>query len=271
MNNDEQNEMRFVLLTQSILADKRLTHAEKLVLARMTGFEEFFEASSTTAEILGTTELVVQRAKRKLTKLGYIEELANTGRGKIYRADLWRLNKKVISDMTKKSYQTLQKSQTENKERINKTLKRDESVAEHGREDINELIELWEHETEIAIKGEANQRRQLYNLIKKHGLDGTKAIIRRVGKMRQAHDRYAPSILKPSDLVGKYSKLDRLLAWEEREKYKKPTPTPTLAFYRRMTPKQIEISDEERAEGMQKFKEAREKLGFTRGANNISE
>ena len=137
---------------------------------------------------------------------------------------------------------------------------------ERGRKDINELVDLWEVETNVAIKGDQNQRRQIYNLTRKHGVEGTQMLIRRVGKMKRACDRYAPSIMKPSDLVGKFSKLDRMLAWEERQRFTPKQPIPP-----RITPTKFEkheISDEERARISAQIKAARERLGFSRNSQS---
>ena len=271
----EQTEARYVMLTQAILGSKELTISDKLVLARISGFVRFFESNETTAKFLGIGERTIRTSKAHLLELGYIVEIANTGHGKIYAADLLRVAK--IADQTGKNCRSdRQNRPPENKYRINiEHTKRDESAAhgvensdkqERGRKDINELVELWEAETKITIKGDQNQRRQIYNLTRKYGVEGTQLLIKRVGKMKQACDRYAPSIMKPSDLVGKYSKLDRMLAWEERQRFTPKQPTPP-----RITPTKFEdeeISDEERARISAQIKAAREKLGFSR--NNQS-
>lgn len=235
---NEQKEMHFVILTQEIIESDQLNFAEKIILARITGFETFFEASSKTAEALHTSETIVQRAKRKLVKLGYIQEIGNTGRGKIYQANLWktqaRPDKNVTSDLTKLSYQTLQNCQTYNidinKDKVfigDESQKNvEKSKTEYGRADINELVDLWEKETGIDIKGQQNQRRQLYNLLKKYGSDATKTLVRRVGVASRSHDRFAPQIALPSDLVGKYGKLGKLQMWEKRNKFARPFGSP---------------------------------------------
>lgn len=265
-------EMRYVVLTQDILENKELGAIEKIILARITGFERFFEAPSTTAEILGISELVVQRAKRKLLALGYIEQIGDTGRGKIYRANLWksqsRCDEKVISDMTKKSHQILPKSHTENKERIKREYKRecekcdDVEKSEFGRADINELVTLWEKETGISIQGEQLQRRQLYNLTRKYGCERVKVLVRLVGDAIRSRDRFAPQIAKPSDLVGKYGKLEKLKMWNDRRKPQfTPAPPMAMASLKKQAPYKIDdISDEEHERVSEMFKEARQKL-----------
>ena len=295
--NDEM--VRFLVLPYDILSIKELNITDKFVLARISGFKRFFESSETTAEFLRLTKVQVERAKRKLAKLGYIIELENTGRGKVYRCqDLYLLaekidgechirpDKKVRSDMTKMSGLTLLKCKTENKERINreyiiKDYIGDENIAEcadetkkeeFGRADINELADLWEQETGFSIKGNKKERNQLYNLLRKYGSDATKTLVMRVGVVRRSDDQFKPQSASPSDLTGKYSKLNKLVMWEERQKVKsraeeqelKEHPMPS--YLRGGTPDYngafIPVSDEEHEKVSQMFKDFRETAPF---------
>lgn len=115
---------------------------------------------------------------------------------------------------------------------------RDENITpveNFGRTDINELVDLWQSETGISIKGQQNQRRQLYNLVRKNGFDETKQIIKRVGAAIKSGDQYAPRIATPSDLTGKFGKLPKLELWENLKKYSRKfgqgstTPAPSMA------------------------------------------
>lgn len=90
---------KFIVLRQEVLLDKNLNAVDKIVCARICSFDEYFESSEACAKVLGLSQVQVERAKRKLEKAGYIKCIANTGRGKRYRAKY---------DMTKLSYQTLQ-------------------------------------------------------------------------------------------------------------------------------------------------------------------
>ena len=279
----DQNEfeMRYVILTQNILQEKQLTSNEKLVLAHITGFDQFFESPKTTADFLNLTELIVQRAKRKLLALGYIEQIGDTGRGKIYRANLWktsrRCDQKVISDVTQKSHQMLLESATYNKDKnkdkvfIGKTNKKEPVENSYGRADINALVEMWESEVGISLKGNTNSRRQLYNLLRKHGAEKIKQIIRLAGKAAKSNDRFAPRIATPADLTGKFEKLSRLELWESRNQIARPfgnhqTPAPSVALaplseklpdYEGAFDEQ---SDEEREKVAEMMREARKKL-----------
>ena len=270
--NQENEFARFLVMPFDIMGLKDLNSTDKLVFARIAGFRRFFEGSQTTADFLGLSKIQVERAKRKLVKLGYVIEIADTGRGKIYRsADFYCIldrieqdDKNVRPDMTKMSDLMRQKCQTENKYRINIENNGAEAPNEQkfGREDINELVELWEAQTGITIKGQKQQRYALANLIKSRGYEATKALIMAVGDTRRVNDRFAPQIATPRELTGKYSKLERLLLWQERNKTARPFgPAPRILEYKEPEPEpEIERASHEQIEAM------RTKLGFKKGA-----
>ena len=265
--------VQYVILTQEILCDKQLNAIEKLILARITGFSEFFEASDKTAEFLGTTELVVQRAKRKLVKLGYIQEKANTGRGKVYEfcfESYIRPNKKVTSDITKKSHQTLQKSNTYNKNKINikyynKETPKNEAVensnkkVEYGNPKVNALMEIWDAEVGVVAKRDQANRRAAWLLINHEGFEGAQRVVSLIGQSIRKGDRYAPQIGSFRDLWGKYGKLDKLLVWAKRNDAIMQAEQPVYP-YTNHEDDDFEISDEEREKVLQQFKEQRKRL-----------
>lgn len=284
---DGKDENRFILLTQNILGDQSLTPCDKLVLARITGFTTFYESNATTAEFLGIGEDTVKKSKQKLEKLGYILLVADNGHGKKYAPNYNQIlgSGGESTRLPMKIYPAGDENlPAENKEKNKeKNKKGDESVAdgvenskkqEYGREDINDLVELWQAETGIDIKGQQNQRRQLYNLIRKYGSDGTKALVRRVGDAIRSGDRFAPQIATPSDLTGKYSKLAKLDMWEARRQNERPLgqgsapqdDRPIPEYLRGGIPDYngafIPVSDEEHARVSQMFKEARKTLPF---------
>ena len=88
--------------------------------------------------------------------------------------------------------------------------------------------------------------------------------------MKQQNDRFAPNISKLSDLTGKYSKLDKLEAWEQRQGSAEPTNYVAPPPYYRPADSDYngawrEISDEERAETRKIIENARKRLGFEKG------
>ena len=121
------------------------------------------------------------------------------------------------------------------------------------------------------IQGDKTQRRYAYNLIRKYGAEGAQELVERVAAMKRKNDRFAPNIAKLSDLMGKYSKLDKLEAWEQRQqaesKPNEPQYTPPPAYFR--TPDLSdygdawrEVPDEEHARISQQIKDARAKMPF---------
>ena len=106
---DQQQEARYVILTEDILGNPELSSNDKIVLARASGFTEFFESAEETGKFLGMDERTVRRSKQRLLELGYLIELRNTGHGKRYAADLHRTLQRsdsltgqiVLSDRTK--------------------------------------------------------------------------------------------------------------------------------------------------------------------------
>lgn len=237
----EQKPRHYVILTQDILSDRRLTLADKIVLARITGFESFFESAETTAEALGISERQVKRSKTALESLGYIHEIGNAGRGKIYAASIQEpANNGEIKGTNchprgaKLSPQTCQigtsdvpKWPTINKT-INKTITLDKSkgddesqepepeAQQFGSATINELLDDWQDATGFDHHSTRMERYAISGLLRQHGYEATKALISRVKAATCSNDRFAPQIAKPSQLRGKYSKLESLTLWERR-------------------------------------------------------
>lgn len=85
MGTEKNTNLNFLVLDQATLAQKELTDTDKIVYARINTFDVYDENAKDCAEFLGKTERVVQDSKRKLERLGFIECIKNTGRGKTYR------------------------------------------------------------------------------------------------------------------------------------------------------------------------------------------
>ena len=272
-------ENKYVILTQEILGSKDLTPVEKMVLARITGFKIFFESNEATAEFLDVNPDTVKKAKQKLEKLGYISVVSNNGHGKKYTFSLERIAtcRGKLSRQTGEippadggNYPPENKIENKLKNKVNAPSADDDSSKEYGRADINELIRNWSEQVH-DIQGDKTQRRYAYNLIRKYGAEGAQKLVERVAAMKRKNDRFAPNIAKLSDLMGKYSKLDKLEAWEQRQqaesKPNEPQYTPPPAYFR--TPDLSdygdawrEVPDEEHARISQQIKDARAKMPF---------
>ena len=226
-NNDQQQDaeqIRFVQITQDILENKELNSNEKIILARISGFDHFFESNERTAEKLGLTPRIVRDAKQKLRRLGLIQVIANTGHGLVYEFAAGRWTKKRPSDGRKSVHQVDENPSTykereyieSNKEKKTNKEKNGSEPQQFGNPDINALLDAWAEATGFDLKNQKMERYAMSGLIKSHGLEATRALVERVKRARRSDDRFAPQIAKPSQLRGKYSKLEALTLWEER-------------------------------------------------------
>lgn len=257
---------RWIVLTQDILGAKDINTTDKIVLAHISGFEQFYASNEATAEFLGLTPRTIQGVKQKLVRLGYIVVTKDTGRGKIYQLNVARLTKFCQPDsqnsvnQTDKILSPYNKKKNKDKVFIGENDKNEPVENSFGREDINELAELWERETGVSIKGQQTQRCQLYNLTRKYGIDKTRGIIKLAGRAAKSRDRYAPIIATPSELTGKFEKLSKLRLWYMRNKATQPANTTVAAIKREGADYNgawDDPGDAERARVREMFKQAR--------------
>ena len=147
MNADElQNELktvgvrkRYIVISEDILCDKNLTDTEKLVYARISAFEEYFESAEQCGEFLGKSERSVKDARRKLERLGYIVCIKNDGRGKTYAT---QTHEKSKPRHTKKCNSTTRKNVP-----IDKSLEERIEIKEKEKEKEKETAPVSEQET----------------------------------------------------------------------------------------------------------------------------
>lgn len=221
----DAEQIRFIQITQDILENKELNSNEKIILARISGFDHFFESNERTAEKLGLTPRIVRDAKQKLRKLGLINAIANTGHGLIYEFAAARWTQKRPADGRISVHQMDAKTSTyyereykrENIKKKTNKEKDDDQPQQFGNPDVNAMLDAWAEATGFDLKNQKMERYAMSGLIKQHGLDATKALINRVKRARRSDDQFAPQIAKPSQLRGKYSKLEALTLWEERQ------------------------------------------------------
>ena len=109
----------YAILTQQILADKQLTLSDKIVLARISGFDKYWESLDHCADFLGISPSQVSISRAKLEKLGYIKCIENTGRGKVYIFLLNRLGESKSQSLK------ISKSEFENLGTYNKDNNKD--------------------------------------------------------------------------------------------------------------------------------------------------
>lgn len=249
----EKRKFTGIWIPAEIWQDDSLPALAKMLYAEIASFGErgCWKKSEELMKPLNIGRACFQNLCRALRDGGYITEQRKFGRivrtitlgfssaqkthqcekQAVHQAE-WRADEQAVSQAVHKEY---------TKEYVSKET-RDKNVADDveksfGRADINELVEMWQNETGIDIKGQQNQRRQLYNLTRKYGLEKTKRIIEQVGKATRSGDRYAPLITTPSDLTGRFEKLSKLVMWHNRNQIARPfgnnqaiTPAPAMAM-----------------------------------------
>lgn len=225
----------YLLIPMPVMMNPELTLADKAVFGRAYGFDFLFESPTQTAAVLGISPSQVRVSKRKLEKMGLLTCVEENFFGKKYVARLANYTYPLSESDNppiKICQPPCQNLTTENKERLkteetivaqapedetdDEQLKEDESPKRYGNADINDILDLWEEATGFSHHSEKRERFAANNLLRKYGLEATKALIRRVEVARRSDDQFAPQIAKPSQLMGKYEKLTALKMWEER-------------------------------------------------------
>ena len=118
VGDEEQPRSKVLVINEEILGDKTLSLTEKFVYARICYFEEFFESAEATAEYLGIGVSAVKRAKRTLEDKGNIVCVKDSGRGKVYVADvnygIWKKNNGDVTNLSHQTYQNCNSRYTKN-------------------------------------------------------------------------------------------------------------------------------------------------------------
>lgn len=293
----DANKRKFtgVWIPAEIWQDEELPALAKMLYAEIASFGDrgCWKKSDELMKPLSVKRETFQKLCRALSERGYIIEKRSFGRivrttalGFYSSGGMIHQSKKQADEQAEWSTDEQSKKQAVHIEYSKNKVKNigdkspldDEKEAEkptsYGRDDINEIVDLWEQETGTSIKGDKNERRQVYNLIRKHGAERTKALVRAVGDIRRNGDRFAPQIATPRELTGKYSKLGRLEMWMERKSISRPfgtqekplTPCPDYALPPRDLPAYggaFEVqSDEEREKVARMMAEKRKTLPF---------
>ena len=284
------NERKFtgIWIPAEIWRDDSLSALAKMLYAEIASFGErgCWKKSEDLMSPLGIGRSSFQNLCRALRENGYITEKRKFGRivrtttlgfstaqkshqcekQAVHQAE-WQADEQAVSQAVHKEYR---------KEYVSKET-RDKNVAGHveksfGREDINALADLWQQETGFDIKGEQAQRRQLYNLVRKYGMEKTRRVIQLAGRAVKSNDRFAPSVTKPAELVGKYEKLSKLIMWQNRNNVARqfgnskivPAPVMATASIKRVVPDYggaFDVqSDEEREKVREIMRKTKERI-----------
>lgn len=215
---------KVIVIREDILSDERLTFAEKIIYARISAFENYFESAETCAELLKASVSTVQKAKAKLEKFGYITCIKNTGRGKVYRTNLdWLSDSQDLPIRLAKSANhnskicehSIDKEEIELDTNVSKAQSHDDEQKEHGNSDINEMFRLWQDAGLPAITARAQQsRRTIWNMLRNKAI-GAERLKHGIELAGEAYgEPYAPTVLNFEDLNRKLTALE---AWKQKQ------------------------------------------------------
>lgn len=240
---EQKPSQRFVVMKQSVILDENLTPTEKLIYARICTFDQFFEASQTTAELFGVKTDTVQKAKAKLEKLGYILCVKNTGRGKVYepvfdRPDPHESTQTVTncparpaqtSDSDPRIHAPIEKKEKRVINVSKETLAN--APDEFGNQNINEMLHLWQDAGLPAITSRVqSSRRTIWNMLRNKSI-GAERLKRGIELAGEAYgEPYAPTVFNFEDLNRKLTALE---AWKQKQAVlaEKPNPQPSSSSY----------------------------------------
>lgn len=280
----DAQERKWVMIPMSVMTDDRLTLADKVVFGRAFYFETFFESPGRTASVLGISENKVKISKRKLEQLGYLECIGNDGRGKKYIATLQQgrvseNDRQRIRICPSENQNLTPENKVEIKDEyssFNKLKEASEALdtdpeekpKQYGNAQVNELLADWLDATGFDYKNQKPERYAIAGLIRQHGYERTKTLVSLVSTAKRSGDQFAPQIAKPSQLRGKYSKLEALVMWDEKRKAKQQAEEAKTDWVkpeylkRAVLEPEYERSPEEDARITQMMKDCRKTMPF---------
>lgn len=259
---EQKTSERFIVLKRSVMLDKQLTPTDMKVYARICMFEEFFESSESTAEMIGVKPDTVKKSKAKLEKLGYIRCVRNTGRGKVYIPlyDEYQtstgMNDRRAQTCTSDGhvYTPIEKKE---KRILDTNVSRAKQPEEFGNSEINDMLRLWQDAGLPAITARVqSSRRTIWNMLRNKAI-GAERLKHGIELAGEAYgEPYAPTVLNFEDLNRKLTALE---AWEQKQavlaEQPKHQPSPSsysptysgeIAYERRPYDQRPSILDQEK-------------------------
>lgn len=242
-----------VWIPAEVMESDELEPLDKLVYGEIASFRECYGSNAWLAKRVKRSIRTVIDSVNKLVDLGFVERSDFNGRFRMLRCAVFR-----TADVQNFAQQTCEELHTENKveNKVENNNGEEPKKTEYGNHEVNALLELWEHETGLTANVAKANRLAAYNLIRKKGFDGAKAVVELVGRAIHSGDKYAPRIASFRDLQGQYEKLSKLEAWEARQN--PSTPGISMSFYERDSVEEREISDEDRAKTLAAMRKVRE-------------
>lgn len=157
------------------------------------------------------------------TPRGYIIEVSKNK--KWQKPDVTKTSHQKQSDVTKMGSDVTKMSHARDVTKMSHAIKRkslekerdstnvEGETPKYGKPEINKMFNFWQETVGYAVTGKRQANRNACNnLLKQHGVDKLKALVRGVAATGQ--DEFAPRI---SDFTELQSKLNKLLDWGKRK------------------------------------------------------
>lgn len=163
------------------------------------------------SELTNLKPTTAYQALKRLQKAKMVT-LASDNKKTLIHISNWRKYQQP-NDSTADNKMTSNRHQTDTNTRIRIENKINTTNVVFGKPEINDIFTYWAEATEmpISVRVKAN-RMAANNLIRKHGEEGVRRLIR--GVVLAQGDKYAPRIADFSDLQAKYP---QLILWGKKQ------------------------------------------------------
>lgn len=229
---------RFVTVRFEICQMEDLCPAEKFVLARIAGFDDYFESAENCAKLLGYTPGTVRKIKQRLEKKGYIIATSNNGRGKHYVArEDFRIKKKKKTQVPKESKTEVEQPKIDTSmlrpSKSQPKTKRDWDTWEKKNKDLVPVLDRcmnYLSKNRIPVTDAKALRRGLAITadLFRHPKDPTAHVAVLMSYLdylespqyeyQLEHTKYCPRVTTQYDLFGKFGQI-RDFKWDEERHY----------------------------------------------------
>lgn len=241
-----------VWIPAEVMESEELSPIEKILYGEIAGFRECYASNAWLAKKIGRSEKTASRLINNLIKLGFVENSGFNGRFRTIhvvsrRVSLPKNEESASPKMSNIIIKSKNNSKLLDKSPVEKS--------EYGNREVNSLFAYWQEKTGIAPSNNKMNRNACHTLIRQRGEDGAKKVVDAIAHTLSSNDKFAPRVSSFAELYGAYGKLSKLDAW-----IIKNSPKTALKRFQTANTTNYEPTDAERAETLEKMRQAREKL-----------
>lgn len=216
----------FIIIPTQILRDKSLQPADRELFGYIYWLTKLKNSkctasNDTLAGLCDSSARNIQNGLNRLEKSGWVRRIfaPNNPRARVEIECLvqFMAEARTNSDIPRTNSDIEVRTNSDQNKSINKKSSKkekvsDDTLAPKGKPEINEAFESWQELTGLPITSQVKANRfAASNLLKKHGADGVRKLIKLVAASQQ--DRYAPRV---ADFRGIQAKQNELLVWAKK-------------------------------------------------------